>query len=241
MASVRAQTVATDHLLVADGHAQDWIDAEPVRHLKLDRAHGDYGNTPRGIAALLAASEGHPAILLLDADNWLEAEHVQCCLQVAASTPGTDYVAARRNFRRPDGSLMPIEEAPGPGFIDTSCYAFFPGSYHTLGLWALMPRQMSAGGDRVFAVILGKAGLSGIAITGRATVNYHCLWEAYYRGIGEVPPAEAKPTIDATALFEWWRQLGTREREILRRIVDISEAELAAAVKTSTARVRRPG
>ncbi|HTP40360.1 MAG TPA: glycosyltransferase family A protein [Steroidobacteraceae bacterium] len=238
--SVRAQTVPTDHLLVADGHAQAWIDAEPVRHLKLDRAHGDYGNTPRGIGALLAASEGAPAILLLDADNWLEPDHVQRCLQVAAATPGTDFVATRRSFRRLDGSLMPIEEEPAAGFIDTSCYAFFPGSYQLLGLWALMPKQMSAVGDRVFALSLGKAGLSGIAITDRATVNYHCLWEAYYRGIGEVPPAQAKPTIDAVPVFEWWRSLGAREREVLRRMTGISEAELAAAVNTSTARITRP-
>lgn len=241
MASVQAQTVATDHLLVADGHPQEWIDAEPVRHLKLDRAHGDYGNTPRGIGALLAASEGYPAILLLDADNWLEPDHVQRCLQVAASTPGTDFVATRRSFRRLDGSIMPIEEDPAPGFIDTSCYAFFPGSYQALPLWALMPRQMSSVGDRIFAVSLGKAGLSGIAITDRPTVNYHCLWEAYYRGIGETPPADAKPTIDAAAVFEWWRSLGEREREVLRRVTDVSEAEVAAAVKTSTARIKRPG
>ena len=58
MDSVRAQTVPTEHFLVADGYPQDWIDAEPVRHLKLDRSHRDYGNTPRGVAALLATSEG---------------------------------------------------------------------------------------------------------------------------------------------------------------------------------------
>src|SRR6185437_7277399 len=49
MESVRNQTVPTEHFMVADGHPQDWIDAEPVRHLKLDRSHRDYGNTPRGI------------------------------------------------------------------------------------------------------------------------------------------------------------------------------------------------
>ena len=100
---------------------------------------------------------------------------------------------------------------------------------------------MSSVGDRVFALSLAKAGLSGVAITDRATVNYHCLWDAYYRGIGEVPPADAKPTIDATPVFEWWRSLGAREREGLRRRTAISEPELAAAVNTSTARISRPG
>ena len=87
MDSVRAQTVPTEHFLVADGHPQDWIDAQPVRHLKLDRAHGDYGNTPRGVASMLACSEGYPAIMMLDADNWLEPQHVELCLQAVASRP----------------------------------------------------------------------------------------------------------------------------------------------------------
>ena len=129
MDSVRAQTVPTEHFLVADGHPQDWIDLEPVRHLKLDRSHRDYGNTPRGVAALLASSEGYPAIMMLDADNWLEPEHVELCLRAAASRPGTDFVVVRRHFRRPDGSIMPIEEEPTARFTDTNCFAFFPGSY----------------------------------------------------------------------------------------------------------------
>ena len=36
MKSVREQTTPTEHMLVADGHPQDWIDAEPVRHLAAD-------------------------------------------------------------------------------------------------------------------------------------------------------------------------------------------------------------
>ncbi len=87
MDSVRTQTVPAEHLLVADGHPQDWIDSEPVRHLRLDRSHGDYGNTPRGIAAMLACSEGYPAIMMLDADNWLEPEHVELCQRAAAAKP----------------------------------------------------------------------------------------------------------------------------------------------------------
>ena len=76
IASVAAQTHACDHFLVADGHAQDWIDGAGVRHLRLDRGHGDYGNTPRALGALLAVSEGYDAIAFLDADNWYAPEHV---------------------------------------------------------------------------------------------------------------------------------------------------------------------
>jgi Glycosyl transferase family 2 len=237
MDSVRAQTVPTEHFLVADGYPQDWIDAEPVRHLRLDRAHGDYGNTPRGIAALLATAEGYPAIMMLDADNWLEPEHVQFCLRVAADSPGTDFVVAKRNFRRPDGSIMPIEEQATTNFIDTNCFAFFPGSYQALPVWALMPKEMSPVGDRVFSVSLRQRGLSGVAITNRATVNYQCMWESFYRALGEPPPEKVSPTIDAAPLFEWWRSLGERDREIVWRLTGVSMDEVTAAVATSTASV----
>jgi hypothetical protein len=237
MDSVRTQTVPTEHFLVADGYPQDWIDSEPVRHLRLDRAHADYGNTPRGIAALLATAEGYPAIMMLDADNWLEPEHVQLCLRVAADSPGTDFVVAKRNFRRPDGSIMPIEEQAAANFIDTNCFAFFPGSYQALPVWALMPQQMSCVGDRVFSVSLHQRGLAGVAITNRATVNYQCLWESFYRALGEPPPEKVSPNIDAAPLFEWWRGLGERDREILWRLTGVSMDAVAAAVAASTARL----
>ena len=64
MASVRRQTVPTEHLLVADGHPQDWLESESVRHLRLDRSHGDFGNTPQEIIkayGLLNANISHTA------------------------------------------------------------------------------------------------------------------------------------------------------------------------------------
>jgi hypothetical protein len=238
--SVRGQAVPTEHFLVADGHPQDWLDSEPVRHLKLDRSHGDYGNTPRGIASMLACSEGYPAIMMLDADNWLEPEHVELCLRAAASAPGTDFVVARRNFRRPDGSLLPIEEEPTSRFIDTNCFAFFPGSYQALPLWALMPQKLSPVGDRVFSVALHGRGLSGLAITDRATVNYQCMWESFYHGVGETPPPGAVVSIDSSSMFEWWRGLGPRDKEIVWRLTGVSMEEVAAAVQTATARRVQP-
>ena len=241
MDSVRAQTVPTEHFLVADGYPQDWIDAEPVRHLKLDRSHRDYGNTPRGVAALLATSEGYPAIMMLDADNWLEPEHVQLCLYVAASSPETDFVVVKRHFRRPDGSIMPIEEEPTARFVDTNCYAFFPGSYQVLPLWALMPQQLSGVGDRVFSIALHGRGLKGVAITDRATVNYQCMWESFYRAIGETPPPGAVPNINSARMFDWYRALSSREREIVWRLTGVSMEDVAAAVATSTARRKSSG
>lgn len=53
--SVARQTRPCAHYLVSDGDPQDWIDELPVRHLRLDENHADYGNTPRTAGGLLAA------------------------------------------------------------------------------------------------------------------------------------------------------------------------------------------
>src|SRR5689334_20420519 len=83
IASVKQQTIPADHILVSDGFPQDWLDQADVRHVHLDRAHGDYGNTPRGIGSLMAVAEGYDGIGLLDADCWLEPDHLEHCLKQA--------------------------------------------------------------------------------------------------------------------------------------------------------------
>ena len=66
IASVAAQTVAVDHILVADGHPQDWVAAVAATHLVLDRGHGDCGNAARGLGGLLAAARSPVAVA-----NWV--------------------------------------------------------------------------------------------------------------------------------------------------------------------------
>src|SRR5262245_30947785 len=188
--SVKGQTVATDHLLVADGHPQSWIDAEEVRHFKLDRAHGDNGNTPRAVGALVAIGEEYDGIGLLDVDNWLDPDHVQACLEAAAACEGgtvkCDYVIAQRRFRRPDQTILPcLEES---GHVDTSCFFFLRGSFNVIPYWGMMPRAVSAICDRVFYAMLSRHSFRHARVN-KPTVNFNCLYEACYRSIGEHPPA----------------------------------------------------
>lgn len=223
LASVRAQThAAVEHLVVADGHPQDWLDAEGVRHLRLDRAHGDYGNTPRAVGALLAASEGCDAICFLDADNWYDAEHVASCVQ-AAQTPCVDYVTTLRYLVRDDGSVMPLgcgEDLRGV-HVDTNCYFFCRGAFHTLARWALMPRPMASLGDRFFLASLQAEALRG-ARTGRKTVRYLCTWAPFFRALDEQPPGYAKEAIDSRPAMQWLAQVEGREREIAGRLAGLN-------------------
>jgi glycosyltransferase involved in cell wall biosynthesis len=217
--SVGRQTVPTDHFVVADGFPQDWLDTRPVRHFKLDRSHADYGNTPRGVVALLAAAEGYDGIGLLDADNWLHADHIEHCLEVAAEVPHDlcDIVFAQRNYMRPDGTKIDLPGEPFEWDIDTNCFFFLPGSYHTLFVWALMPKQVAPLCDKFFFNAIRRYDLV-YAATRRQTVNYHCLWEDVYRSAGEAPPPGAKPLIPREVMGDWMQTSSRRDIEIVGRL-----------------------
>jgi cellulose synthase/poly-beta-1,6-N-acetylglucosamine synthase-like glycosyltransferase len=220
IASVRAQSIATEHIVVADGHPQTWIDGAGVRHLKLDRSHGDFGNTPRGIGALLAISEGYGGIGLLDADNWLEHDHVEACLAAAqAEAAVCDYVVALRTFRRSDATIMPVLEEQG--HVDTNCYFFLRGAFCAIPHWAMMPKNLAPGGDRYFLAMMRSRPFVHAQMS-RPTVNYLCGWESLYRSVGETPPPGAKPNIDATKVQRWLRSLDRRELEITGRLTGVS-------------------
>ncbi len=215
--SVARQSVAADHILVADGRPQAWIEERGLRHIALDRSHGNYGNTPRAVGAILAMGEGYEAICFLDADNWLEPEHLEICLATAArgGERPCDYVLTQRILRRPDGSVL--KEAPsGKDYKgDTNCFMFFPGAYHILPIWGTMPQELSGIGDRVLYVALRSKGLRGL-LTGRSTVNYVTLFSETYRALGEAPPAAAKG-VDFTEIRNWIDSLEGYEVELAER------------------------
>lgn len=205
MDSVSRQTVRADHVLVADGFPQDWIDQEPVRHQKLDRPHADYGNFARGVGALGALAEGYDAICFLDADNWYDDDHIATCLAAAEAMPQASYVAARRRFVRPDASVMAgfePAEYPEHEHVDTNCLFLPRAVYPYLHRWCTMPRELSASGDHLFFLGLLMAGLTA-APTARPTVNYLCMFEHVYLGRGEPPPPGAKPILDWAKCQAW--------------------------------------
>lgn len=218
LASVAAQTHACQHIVVADGRPQDWIDDTGVRHLRLDRAHADYGNTPRALGALMAISEGFDAIAFLDADNWYEPGHVAACV-AAAQASGADFVSAQRRFVREDGSPMPYawSEDTSGAHVDTSCFFLMFGAFHAVPRWLLMPKPMTILGDRFFLKSLRDEGLSE-ARTGACTVNYLCTWADVYRAVGEAPPAFAKDGLPTERLAAWMRRLQPGDLAHVRRL-----------------------
>jgi glycosyltransferase involved in cell wall biosynthesis len=216
--SVKAQTAPCTHLLVSDGHPQDWIDQAGVRHLRLDRSHGDYGNTPRAIGGLLAIAEHFDAVAFLDADNWYEPSHVAAAIEVAERT-GCDVVTARRRFVRADASVLPVRyhEDESGAHVDSNCFFVLFGAFHTLPRWLLMPRPMAMWGDRFYLSSLREEGLAEARIDA-VTVNYLCTWADVYRSVGETPPAYAKDGLPMNRMLEWAKGLEPDDLAHIQRL-----------------------
>lgn len=227
--SVGSQTIRADHILVADGFPQAWLDEASVRHVQLDRAHGDYGNAARGAAALLAIAEQYDAIAFLDADNWYETGHLEACLAASRAAPQAPYVVASRDYVRPDGSIMPLpatEDFPHGDHVDTNCYLLLPPTYPLLHHWCATPREFAAVGDRLFRQVLKTRLGPPALVSGPPTIKYLCMFEGLYRAIGEAPPPNAKPAVDWRPAIEWLRRLSPAQRALVDQLSGLSLSQL---------------
>ncbi len=211
LAAVAAQTHPCTHFMVSDGHPADWIDALPVRHVRLGLAHGDYGDTPRAVGSMLAVREGFDAIAYLDADNQYLPGHMAQMVNAMRSL-AADVLVSPRILLRPDGSEMKVEDEDIRQHVDTSCMLLGPRAFGITALWALMPRQFTAVGDRVIwnAVTARKLRIAALHDAG---VPYECRWRAVYERAGETPPPDAKDLMDELrAASRWWRALTDAQR-----------------------------
>ena len=171
---------------------------------------------------MLAAAEGFDAIALLDADNWVDSNHLEVCLDAAASAGSKcDFVIARRRFRRPHGSVLPVQDGPVSEHVDTNCFVFLPGSYHLLGFWALMPKPLSMAGDRFFWAGLRARKMVGAQVAEVITVNYLTMWAGEYLKNGETPPDGAKTIEDFEPTHAWLRSLNRKDRAVASRLAGV--------------------
>ena len=215
--SVARQSVHVDHIVVADGFPQHWIDDNLVRHIKLDTAHNNFGNTPRGLAALMAVSEGYEGIGFLDADNWLAEDHVEKCLATAAKQHDEcEFVIARR-LMTSSGTQLPdnYDESPAD-LVDTSCFFFLRGSYHVLHHWVLTPKPLSPIRNRTFYAAAKNYQLRS-ALVEEPTVFYECLRVSVYEAAGLPVPPNAKPDVEIAPILRWLDSLTGEELELVNK------------------------
>ena len=153
--SVINQDISTnyvvDHLFVADGFPNEEIMKWNIKHTTLSNAHGDFGDTPRGIASMIADVEGYDFIAYLDADNWYYPNHLSSLLHLHQKTKA-DVCTSFRSFYTIGGINMAIKENDEESLshVDTSCYLLSRNSFDALNIWLKMPHYLHALGDRVF-------------------------------------------------------------------------------------------
>lgn len=221
--SVRSQTVPVEHILVADGHAQDWIARENVRHIALDRNHGDFGDTPRAIGLLLAIREGYDAVQFLDADNLIYPHHAEMAAGLLRGTSAHMLVLKRR-FLRPDGSVLSYRSVNDETLagIDTNCYLFARPSFPTALKWALIPGELSYMGAKVFRSVVSKAG-HPVAVAPEPTVGYTSMWANTYTAVGEEPPPGYRDhSLRAESAKVWWSELDEARRAEIQSALGVT-------------------
>jgi glycosyltransferase involved in cell wall biosynthesis len=233
--SVRRQRTGADHFLIADGFPQDWLDEAGVNHLRLRHSHGDLGNTPRGIGGLVAVSQRYDGIGFLDADNWYDDDHVEACAMAAKAEGAADLVIAQRRMMRVDGT--PTDYPEEFDHTDTNCYWFLEGSFPLLHHWLSMPAELGLVGDRVFYRMIKSRNLV-VRRTEKITVNYTCLFESFYRALGETPPADAKPNVDWNPIYTWLLGLDVAQQRVVAERCGIDLVPLVT--RTLAERSRTP-
>jgi hypothetical protein len=220
--SVQSQSVPVDHVLVADGHPQYWVEEQPrVSHIVLRKGAADFGDTPRSVGFVVAMRREYDLIQFLDADNILSTNHFDLVLRHFHGRPAAEYpdlVVAKRQLLRPDGSLLSvsIKEDDALKHIDTSCYILYRTAF-SLGLkWALIPQQLGFMDDRVFFALMTKAKLRKIVVNETRTVGYTCWWNDIYEEAGEEPPPGCK-NIEShrAAAHIWWSELDQHSKSVI--------------------------
>lgn len=203
--SIRAQQVAADHIMIADGHPLAEVGQWPVLHMVLPRAHGDNGNTPRGLASLLARRNGYEFIAYCDADNWFHPGHLASLLALNAQS-GRAVCTALRSFHALSGAPLPVCDADEDALrhVDTSCFLIHRTAFALLDIWLTMPPVLSPICDRVFLAHLLHRGQQPISSQQRS-VAFRCRYAAHYRAAGVEPPPDAKPDGFADAVWTWLR------------------------------------
>ena len=200
--SVLTQSIAADHFFIADGFPNKDLMELNIKHVSLPVAHGDFGDTPRGIGSMLANVEGYDFITYLDADNWMLSDHLSSLFSMWEETQA-DLCTSFRKFYTTSGLELPISESDEQLFqhVDTSCYFLHRNTFETLDIWLKMPKVLHAIGDRVFYSGL-KSKKYKFAHTKKKSLAYRTQWKAHYLSANIEPPADCKENVGEES-YEW--------------------------------------
>lgn len=183
------------HVLVSDGYPQDWVSDCTLHHLVMPNT-GDCGDTPRLVGSAYASALGCDAIVLLDADCWMDEGHIAKLIE-AQQVTGAGIVTCPRNiFSKFNNEYFGVDkESDGVRFNDTNCYFIIRPVFRTLANWAFKPMNKGLIGDRFFWEACLRAGVP-IARTTFTAVNYPSDFVCHFEMFGKEVPGKAK-------MIEW--------------------------------------
>jgi predicted O-linked N-acetylglucosamine transferase (SPINDLY family) len=188
-ASVAAQTLRCDHILVADGEPQALPEGFELFHMSLPGNVGNGGAMPRGFGAQYAFAQGYDAVAFLDADNWYEPHHIEQAVQ-AMEREAVQVVYARRRLVFPDGEVLAGEDPEDASgrHVDTNCYVISRRAAFLASHWAMYPKEFGSGEDRYIKWIIDAKKLKTHRLP-HASVWYETNWSNHYRMAGKAPVA----------------------------------------------------
>jgi glycosyltransferase involved in cell wall biosynthesis len=189
------------HFMVSDGRPNTNIDNWNCVHIKLPN-HGDYGDTPRAVGATSASALGFDAICFLDADNWLDDDHVSTLAAVAEEHDLDVVTVARRIVTKDFRVLGTCEESDGLNFTDTNCYFIRRPAFPACAAWAYKDPADGIVGDRRFWKAITEGDYSRAHVR-KPTINYVSTLAFHYQMFNETPPEDSKVIVRVTGQKEY--------------------------------------
>ena len=190
--SVKAQTHPdVFHVLVSDGYpsvvTEDTVLTPPC---------SDSGDTPRLMGAGYAAAKGADAILLLDADCWIDPDHIKLMVEAQQLLNAGIVTCPRKVYDKFTLEYFGVDtESDGINFCDTNCSLVMAKHFNTFASWGFKPLGKGLIGDRFFWEACLRSG-AVIARTTETMSNYPSDFVCHYEMFG-------RPTPDDAKVIEW--------------------------------------
>ena len=186
--SVAAQTYKdVFHVLVSDGQP-----SVVTEHTILSPNCADSGDTPRLMGAGYAASQGAEAILLLDADCWLDPDHIRLMVDALLLSGAGIVTCPRKVYDKFTDEYLGVDaESDGINFNDTNCILVTNKHFDVFSSWGFKPNGQGLIGDRYFWNACLRCGAK-IARTAFTMSNYPSDLAFHYEMFGKPVPDGAK-------------------------------------------------
>ena len=179
------------HVLVSDGFEQEWVSRECVHHIRMPNT-ADTGDTPRLVGSAYASALGADAIIFVDADCWINPEHVEKMVEAQRLTGAGIVTCPRHIWDKFTDEYMGVDtESDGRVFNDTNCYLVMRPVYRVIANWSFKPMSKGLIGDRFFWEACLRAG-TPIARTPHTMTNYSSDFVCHYKMFDKPVPPEAK-------------------------------------------------